>query len=146
MLDATSQKPTASKVERLAMPVERLNLNLSGTGNFTIDFRKAQTSFRAQFHVPKRGDDRVDEHHGHVLVDRDLLVLDEKGGRTVGDSPEIHHSQLEGMIDLLGGQADTLGIFHGFEHVLDELLDLLGDLSDGPTLLPKDRVPIINYG
>jgi len=146
VLDGSGEQAATVELELCPFLVESLDRNLAGAGNIGVEFGKAQAAFRAGNGLAGGGEFGIQQNERHERGDIGWFSIDGEAGGPVGDLSHVDHGELEGHSDLLGGEADSPGIVHGFEHVPDEISGLIGDLFDEVSLLAEGGVAVIEDG
>ncbi len=110
MLDAHSQQTVRFDRERLAIPVQRLDLDMLRPSHGFIDAWHGQTALFVILHTVTLDDARIDEGHQAALV----------LGRIDDNHLPVH-------VHLSGGQADARRRIHRLGHVVDQAANFLVD-------------------
>src|SRR3989338_4143796 len=98
MLDHPGEQPLGAEPQRLALGVERLNLNPHRALNLRISIRDTQAALFSGFFFPRvRGDGRIEQRQRPVFG---------------GDQHQTHQ-----LADLDRRQSDTLVLLHGFFNI-----------------------------
>ena len=112
----------------IALAVQGLEAQSVVALHLVAETRHRETAFVHGFQVQRFQNFRVDHHHRFALT-----VL----ART------IHHREPQGDADLGGGEAHAGRVVHGFEHVVDQALQLAVELFDGPRLFAQACVRVV---
>ena len=146
VLNGTGEEAAAAELDGLSVLVGGADLGGFGAGDIGVDIGEAEAAFGAVDGGAEGFDVGVDEDHGHVWVGVDRLAIDFEGGGAILDVTDIEDGELEGMADLLSGEADAGSGVHGFEHMGDEFPDFGSELADFGAFAAEDRGTVVNDG
>ena len=117
-----------------------------GAADVTAEAGKAQAAFFAGFFGVAELELGIEKHDGHVLHHFGWLSVDLEIGDGVRAMSTINHGELHILRYLWRGQADAIGLTHGFEHIRRELTDLGRDLRHGAAFGTKNGLGMANNG
>ena len=146
VLDGPREKATGAELQWFTLFIGGVDFDGFGAGDVGVDFRETQATFGAELIVAEQLQYWIDEDERHVQGRVHGLAIDFHDGGPVLDFANIDDGKLEGVADLLGGETDTGGIFHRFQHVGDKLADFLGQFTDRRAFAAEDGIAVFNDG
>ena len=155
VLDGAGEEAVGFELDRGA--VEDLGFDADGerAGHIGGDFGEAQAAFALGDGFSEGFDFGVEEDHGHVRLEIGGLAVEAHGAGAFRHLGDIEDEHLEREADLLGGEAEAVGVAHGLDHVVRQFLNAGVDFFDagaggdralsGYQGIPV-KVAIIDYG
>lgn len=146
VLDAAGEEFVAEEGVGLGVEVLVGDFDGVGAGDVAADVGEGEAAFLDDVVVGfEDGDFGVDENEGHEEVEGEGAVVEEPLG-VFGEFFDFDDAELDGLADLLGGEADAAGGVHGFEHVGGELFEGGGEFGDVGAFLAEDGVVVVADG
>lgn len=146
VLDAAGEEAVADEVVGDAVLILVGDLDFVGAGDIAADVGEGKAALLIGVLFRREGFDHgVGDDHGHEEFAGRVGAVEFPVEVEVGEA-EIDHAELEGLADLLSGEADALGVVHGLDHVKTELLKREIEGSDRCSLLAEDGLIEVNNG
>ena len=123
VLDCAGEQAAAAKFEGLAFPIQGLDVNHIGPGDFGENLRETQAALRADTGWPTGMISGLRSTSGMNSATSAGWPFEFERGGAVGNAPHVKDGQLQRQADLLRGQADAFVGVHGLEHVGNQFLD-----------------------
>lgn len=130
VLDRASQEALAFEFDGLAIDAEGLDPAMGGATDIGVEFWEAEATLGAEDFFATQMQFRVAEDHGRVFGEVTFFAVDPEFGGALLGVVDLEHAELQGFGDLLCGEADALGVAHGFDHVVGEAANLGRDGCD----------------
>ena len=144
VLDATGEQTVAFQNVRNAIEILVFDPDELGARDVPLDFGQGQATFLiVELFAGKKFDFRIGERHGHEESRGEGLPVKDAGNRVIGMIGNFNHAEAQGLPDLLGGQADALGVAHRLDHFLVQISEFLGEVGDCFAFVVKDALPVL---
>lgn len=145
MLNATGKKAVAQQHVRGAGGILELNPNDVGTNDVAVNAGERQATLFIDGVIALHDLDLgVGDGHRHDEVERRGDAIKFPPGIEVS-AREVDHAELHGAADLLGGEADTGGGVHGFNHGTREQGEFVVEMVNASTFGAEHVVVVVNY-
>jgi len=141
MLRGAGQQSCAVEDDFLTIEVQGVDGDLVGAADVSMDVGDTQATFRAGLFALEIAESRVDEDQRHGCGEVLHLAVDEELRWTIGNTGHINDREHERVADLLGGQPESFGGVHGFQHVGGESSDLGRNAFDAFAFLAEHGMP-----
>lgn len=130
VLDRSGEEALAFKLDGLAIDAEGLNLAMGRAADIGTDFWETEAPLGAEDFFTTQMQFWIAEDHGCVFGEVTFFAIDPEFGGALLGVVDLEHAELQGFGDLLCGEADALGMAHGFDHVVGEAANLGRDRCD----------------
>ncbi len=142
VLEGAGEKAVGFEGDMASVKEGEVGGDLGGAVHLFAEVGDAEAAFKVDIAAAAEVEFRVDEDEGHPVVESCFLAVDPEVGAGVLGAGDVNDGELDGDGDLGRGEADAVGVFHGFDHITGEGFEIRGDLGNEFALGSEDRVAV----